>query len=241
MWKEYKTDAGKVYFYNTTSQQSVWEEPEELTRFKNQSSAPYVRHPCVWWTLQCSASACRKCSEYCFTAPALIDVMIILLFCTSSALGRSCSHSYPPPFYRPGVSTEPLLTAAAPASLPSASPIPQAPPVMPSVPLTISPAAFTPTPTLLTTILPPVMPFGIPPPGLVPQGPPPMIPTPASVTFASSPVCCTCYFCIFFRFWSIASACSSVKVMGVANICGCYGYDVAFCIYIYSMLSGVLR
>lgn len=36
MWKEHKTDAGKVYFYNTETKVSVWEEPEELTKVKRQ-------------------------------------------------------------------------------------------------------------------------------------------------------------------------------------------------------------
>ena len=32
-WIEYKTPDGRVYYYNTKSQKSVWEKPEILTKF----------------------------------------------------------------------------------------------------------------------------------------------------------------------------------------------------------------
>lgn len=42
VWKEHKTDAGKVYYYNSETKESVWDEPEELARVKR-LAARYTR------------------------------------------------------------------------------------------------------------------------------------------------------------------------------------------------------
>lgn len=36
-WAEYKTPEGKCYYYNTKSQQSVWEKPEVLIKLERKS------------------------------------------------------------------------------------------------------------------------------------------------------------------------------------------------------------
>jgi pre-mRNA-processing factor 40 len=44
VWKEHKTDAGKIYYYNSETKESVWDEPEELARVKRMAARYVLTH-----------------------------------------------------------------------------------------------------------------------------------------------------------------------------------------------------
>ena len=55
-WSEHKTPEGKVYFYNSKSQQSVWDKPKVLVDYEGVCGVVWcgvVWCGVVWWDVCC--------------------------------------------------------------------------------------------------------------------------------------------------------------------------------------------